>query len=47
MWTQGRKVAVVGVKAVDCWRTERGIQIYNPKHFGFDLDYVPIEELIE
>lgn len=47
MWTPGRKVAVVGVKAVDCWRTERGIQIYNPKHFGFDLEYVPIEELVE
>jgi hypothetical protein len=46
MWTSGRKVSVVGLKAVDCWRTERGLQIYNPAHFGFDLKPVPIEEIM-
>ena len=45
-WTPGRKVSVVGVKAVDCWRTERGLQIYNPEHFGFHLKPVPIEEIM-
>ena len=45
-WTPGRKVSVVGVKAVACWRTERGLQIYNPEHFGFHLEPVPIEEIM-
>ena len=46
-WSPGRKVSVVGVKAVDCWRTERGLQIYNPGHFGFDIEFKPIEEIVE
>jgi len=46
-WVPGRKVAVVGVKAADIWRTERGLRIYNPKHFGFDIKYRPIEEIME
>jgi len=45
-WTQGRKVSVIGVKAVDVWRTERGLKIYNPRHFGFDIPYRPIEEIM-
>lgn len=44
-WTQGKEVAVTAMKACDHWRTERGLRIYNPKHFGFDIDYVPIEEV--
>ena len=46
-WPQGRKVAVWGMKAAPAWRTTRGLQIYRPKHFGFDIDYKPIEEAIE
>ena len=43
-WTPGREVAVTAMKACPFWRTERGLKIYNPKHFGFDIEYVPIEE---
>jgi DUF917 family protein len=43
-WTPGREVAVCARKACDFWRTKRGLSIYNPKHFGFDIKYVPIEE---
>ena len=46
-WTPGRKVAVVGVKAVDVWRSERGLKIYNPRHFGFNIKFRPIEEIME
>ena len=46
-WTPGRKVAVVGVKAVDVWRSERGLRIYNPRHFGFNIKFRPIEEVME
>ncbi|MCC7181688.1 MAG: DUF917 domain-containing protein [Acidobacteria bacterium] len=27
------------------WRTPKGIEVFGPRHFGFDFDYVPIEEL--
>jgi len=27
------------------WRTPKGIELFSPRHFGFDLDYVPIEEI--
>jgi len=47
MWTSGRKVAVVGIKAVDVWRSERGLKIYNPRHFGFNIKFRPIEEIME
>jgi DUF917 family protein len=43
-WTPGREVAVTAMKAYPFWRTEKGLRIYNPKHFGFDIPYVPIEE---
>lgn len=45
-WTQGRKVAVWGMKAAEAWRTKRGLQIFRPKHFGFDIKYKPIEEIV-
>ncbi|MEM6899165.1 MAG: DUF917 domain-containing protein [Pseudomonadota bacterium] len=41
----GEQVAMIGVPASAKWRTERGIELMGPRHFGFDFDYVPIEEL--
>jgi len=32
------------MKAADHWRTEKGLRIYNPKRFGFDIEYVPVEK---
>jgi hypothetical protein len=43
-WTPGREVAVCALKAADHWRTKRGLNIYRPKHFGFDIKYVPVEK---
>jgi len=28
------------------FRTEAGLKLAGPEHFGFDIDYVPIEDLI-
>jgi len=41
------KANVVGVKAAEIWRTPKGIELFGPKHFSFEFDYVPIEKLIE
>lgn len=46
-WIQGKDVAVTAIKAADCWRTKRGLKIYNPKHFGFDVEYIPIEKKLK
>lgn len=39
------EVVIVGRPAHPMWRTPEGIELFSPRHFGFDLDYVPIEEL--
>lgn len=41
----GQSVAMVGIPAHPMWRLPKGIEIFGPRHFGHDLDYVPIEEL--
>lgn len=45
-WEYGRKVVVVGVRAEDIWRTEKGLRLLGPKHFDSDIPYRPIEEII-
>lgn len=41
----GQDVAVIGLKAVDIFRSEKGVGILGPKYFGWDdIDYIPIEE---
>jgi hypothetical protein len=40
-------VAVIGLKARPVFRSEKGIGILGPKAFGFDYDYVPIENKLK
>lgn len=44
---KGREVVVIGIKAPDIWRTPRGLEILTPRYFGFDIEYRPIEEIME
>ena len=46
-YTVGEEVVIVGVPASKHWRSEKGVELMGPRHFGFDFDYVPIEELQE
>ncbi len=43
--TEGVNVAVIGAPANAHFRTPDGIAVLGPKHFGFDLEYKPIEDL--
>ena len=43
----GDRVAVVGRRAWEGFRSQEGLEVFGPRHFGFDLDYVPIEDKIE
>lgn len=42
----GLNVAVIGMKAAEVLRTERGIDVLGPKHYGFDIQYLPLEKLV-
>lgn len=36
---EGRKVTVFGIKAPDVWRTSKGIEVFSPRHFGYNIEY--------
>lgn len=40
----GFRVAVVGVPCDPRWRSEAGLALVGPRYFGYDIDYVPLEE---
>jgi len=42
----GAKVDVIGIAAAPVWRSERGLEILSPKRFGFEIEYLPIEERV-
>jgi len=43
-YERGQSVAVLGFRCDPLWRTEAGLAVFSPRYFGYDLDYVPIEE---
>jgi DUF917 family protein len=42
----GEEVVAIGMKGVEGFRTEQGLKLASPRYFGFEIDYVPIEELM-
>lgn len=42
-----QQVAVIGLKGLDAFRSQKGLGKAGPRYFGFDIDYVPIEEIIK
>ena len=40
---QEMDVAIIGYPAPALWRTPRGLELFGPTHFGFDIPYQPIE----
>jgi DUF917 family protein len=43
-FTPGQRVAVLGFRAPAIWRTEAGLRVFGPAHFGLDTPYVEIEK---
>jgi DUF917 family protein len=41
---EGLEVAVIGYPAPEIWRTPRGLELFGPGHFGYELEYRRIEE---
>jgi DUF917 family protein len=44
-YPMGIEVALVGRAASPMWRTPKGLELFGPRHFGFDLEYTPIEQM--
>lgn len=42
----GDPVAVLGAKVYPAFRSPKGIEFFGPRYWGFDFDYVPIEEVV-
>ena len=43
---KGDKVSVIGMKGAALFREPIGLEVLGPKHFGFDLEYKAIEEIL-
>ncbi|WP_217616516.1 DUF917 domain-containing protein [Cellulomonas sp. GbtcB1] len=41
----GQRVSVLAWACHPLWRSERGLEVVGPRAFGYDLDYVPVEEI--
>ncbi|MEM3730480.1 MAG: DUF917 domain-containing protein [Candidatus Bathyarchaeia archaeon] len=46
-FAENREVVVIGVPAHPIWRTERGLKLFGPAHFGYNIPYTPIEEIVK
>lgn len=42
----GKRVTVLGLPADDKWRTTKGLETVGPRYFGYDFDYVPLENTL-
>ena len=40
----GFRVVVIGMPCTPKWRTPEALDIVGPRYFGYDMDYVPVEE---
>lgn len=40
----GYRVAILGIPCAHHWRTPAGLALVGPQYFGYNVDYVPVEE---
>jgi DUF917 family protein len=41
----GLRVVVLGMPCDEKWRTPEGVELGGPRHFGYDLDFIGVEQL--
>ena len=46
MLRYGDRITVIGSPPDPRWRTPAGIERGGPRHFGYDFDYIPVEERV-
>ncbi len=45
-FTRGQEVSVLSYRAADLWRRPAGLEVFQPRYFGYDVDYIPVEQRI-
>ena len=43
-FTEGQAVSVLAYRAPRLWRSPAGLDVFAPRYFGYDVDYVPVED---
>ncbi|MGI0520123.1 DUF917 domain-containing protein [Microbacterium maritypicum] len=43
----GARVAVIAIPCHDKWRTPIGLETAGPAHFGYDVEWVPVEDIAQ
>lgn len=43
----GSRCVAIGIPCHPKWRTEKGIETVGPRYFGYEVDYIPVEELVK
>lgn len=43
---KGQDATVLAFRASKVWRREEGLAVFSPRYFGYDIDYIPIEDRI-
>lgn len=43
----GARCVVIGIPCDPKWRTKKGIETCGPTYFGYNVDYIPVEKLME
>ncbi len=42
----GARIVLISVPCDERWRTEEGLATVGPRYFGYDIDYIPVEERV-
>ena len=43
----GKRVRVLALPSHPKWRTDKGVATVGPRYFGYDMDYVPLEKIMD
>ena len=41
---KGQSVSVLGYRSDAVWRRPEGLAVFEPRYFGYDVPFVPIEQ---
>ena len=41
---EGQAVSVLAFRAAALWRRPEGLKVFQPRYFGYDIDYIPVEQ---
>jgi DUF917 family protein len=43
----GKRVLMIALKCFEAWRSPAGLALVGPRYFGYDIDYIPVEQRVQ